>query len=169
LLSEISPIMGLVWELLLRQRPTEINKNVYISDMQLMASEPTAARTSWAAMNDRGGLTVTVPLSETSEADRLMLPGWHQSVWRAMQGILKYGGPVKWKSEIGDVLISDGRLMMRETANKSFSACNASLVIRFDWEDKKPTLTHPLKMAFYNFLAGSLELIGKVQACLPSK
>jgi hypothetical protein len=178
ILSEISCVMPLVWELLLQQRPEKRgNFDVYISDLQLVASEPTAARTQWSAMNGNGaGLTISVPLTfhDSSEhGARLLLPGSQNfrsfsGFFSALRALLHFGGVVAYRPEISDVAISDGRLLMREQPNRSFSAVDASLVLRFDWRDARPAaLENPARLAFFNFLACLLESFSFIHNYLP--
>jgi hypothetical protein len=178
ILNQIGCVMPLIWELLDRQRPKRDDQggffDVFISDIQLVASEPTAARTQWTAMNGGGGgLTMTIPLTlhvRSEHGAKLMIPS-SQSLrsfggfFQALRTVLTYGGVMAYRPEIGDVAITDGRLVMREQANCSFSATDAALVIRFDWRDMKPAgIENPAVAAFYNFFALCLEGISWIQS-----
>ena len=149
---------------------------VYISDIQLIAVHPCAAKKPWTADNGSGGVSVIIPLTSHNKkehGEHHVLPGSHRLRqgplgWlHALKQTLVYGGSVEWEPQAGDIVVSDGRTMRRESANHSFTLCEAYLIVRFDWSDKKPPGHNPVTSAAYNLLAGFIDACGIVYKKLP--
>lgn len=179
-------VMPLVWNALAMQREDTIltaatstsgdTNRVYISDIQLVAIHPCAAKKPWTADSGGGGLSVIIPLTPHNTKEH----GFHQLLpgsqrlrdgplgWlHCLKKTLAYGGAVDWEPNAGDVVIADGRLMRRESPNRSFTLCEAYLIIRFDWSDRKPPGQNPVTSMLYNLLSGCIDGVGIVYKKLP--
>jgi hypothetical protein len=154
--------------------PASKAPRVYVSDIQLVVNHPTAARQQWSCDNAKGGVTVLIPLTShkpEEHGEQIFLPGSHRRgighfVYMLRRSLL-YGGATEWVPNPGDVIVCDGPLMKRHKANESFHLCEAMLVVRFDFTDQKPPGQNPITAGFFNFLAGTVDLAGKIYQALP--
>jgi len=132
--------------------PEAHGSRVFLSEAQLIVSEPLADAQAWHLDAVGGpGLSVFLPLADVT-ADRgaqEVLPGTHRlhdataSVRERLRRCLAAlcathgaaspapgGSPTLWRA--GDALVLDGRLLHRGLANDSLGAPVAMLVLRYD-------------------------------------
>ena len=195
--SAIGGLMPLVWAALIQQRNgtllSELNNRlnsdsstdlvnpsqlprVYISDIQLLVTHPCAAKQPWGCDNGGGGLTVLIPLTHHDNQEHgahLFLPGSHKirqgptGCMHTLLSALNYEGAEEYSADPGSIIVCDGRLMKRQRANRSFHLSEATLVVRFDFADKKPPGQNPVTAAFFNLIAGFIDTVGLVYNKLP--
>ena len=178
--------MPLVWRAMAQQRKDSILTaatdasedvhRVFISDIQLVSTHPCAAKKPWTADSGGGGLSLIIPLTPHNKKEHgyhQILPGSHRLRdgplgWlHCLTRTMGYGGAVEWEPHAGDVVIADGRLMRRESPNRSFTLCEAYIIVRFDWSDRKPPGQNPVTSMIFNFLSGCIDGVGLVYKKLP--
>lgn len=131
--------LPLVWEHLAPQ-------NTYVSEVQLLVTEPGAMEQFWHMDNASRGLTLFVPLTPVpiDVGPTLVIPGSHHlsveadsMVSRAQKcasSMLCCDGTPAGTMDAGDALIYDARTFHRCIANRSFEHTRIALVFRYDFE-----------------------------------
>ena len=115
---------------------------LYLSEAQLIVTDPLATTQFWHANNTRSGITVMVPLVDIGVdlGTDSFFPGSHKAVGRSL-GVLKnlgyafhqaiaYRGPVNAPLGVNDILITDARLVKRGLPNTSFQSAGVFVVFR---------------------------------------
>ncbi|CAE7260222.1 unnamed protein product, partial [Symbiodinium necroappetens] len=141
--------MPLVWEVLCRQHSAAgflQTTKPYVSEVQLMTSDPCATDQFWHMDNTAPGLTLVVPLTAVPEdmGATLVLPGSHRlfgqelglfSKTRAsLSSLLLASSRPAVTLEPGDAFLYDSRLLHRTAANRRYDRMAAVLVFRYDYE-----------------------------------
>ncbi|CAJ1401824.1 unnamed protein product [Effrenium voratum] len=140
--------MPLVWEALCRQRATaglSQTARPYVSEVQLMVSDPCAVDQFWHVDNASSGLTLVVPLTAIPQemGATLLLPGSHHlfkqesipsRVAAFFASLLSANGQPAVVLAAGDALLYDSRLLHRTAANRRYDRTAAVLVFRYDFE-----------------------------------
>jgi len=155
----------LLWEQLAQiasDRGLPRSKRPYLSEVQLVISEPCAAEQFWHIDNISPGLTVYVPLTAAPEEMGVtqFLPGSHfffakhLSIFRRIanwgSSCFASDGITGATMDAGDALIYDSRVLHRTSANRLYNRTRVDLVFRYDYE-RPPgitiTDTHTLMIA----------------------
>lgn len=140
--------MPLVWEHLCRQQAARQDMEAmrpYISEVQLMVSDPCAVDQFWHVDNAASGVTLIVPLTPIPEdmGATLLLPGSHQlfgqerfryRIQAFLASLLSTDSQPAVTLAPGDALIYDSRLLHRIAANRRYDRTSAVLVFRYDFE-----------------------------------
>ncbi|CAE7397866.1 unnamed protein product [Symbiodinium natans] len=141
--------MPLVWEVLCRQHAAAgypLTKRPYVSEVQLMTSDPCAVDQFWHMDNIAPGLTLVVPLTAVPEdmGATLLLPGSHHCVGQEqgvvskarafLRSMLSANSRPAVTLELGDALLYDSRLLHRTAANRRYDRMAAVLVFRYDYD-----------------------------------
>eukprot|EP00439_Symbiodinium_sp_Y106_P073893 s3505_g14.t1 len=139
----------LVWEVLCRQHTAAgflQTTKPYVSEVQLMTSDPCATDQFWHMDNTAPGLTLVVPLTAVPEdmGATLVLPGSHRlfgqelglfAKTRAfMSSLLLANSRPAVTLDPGDAFLYDSRLLHRTAANRRYDRMAAVLVFRYDYE-----------------------------------
>ncbi|CAK9045862.1 Pentatricopeptide repeat-containing protein [Durusdinium trenchii] len=136
--------MPLVWEHLLKQGAPQGLKP-YLSEVQLMVSDPCAVDQFWHVDNAASGLTLVVPLTAIpgDMGGTLLLPGSHHlfsnqgtvsRVQNFFSSLLSANGQPSVMLNAGDAFLYDSRLLHRSAANRRYDRTAAVLVFRYDFE-----------------------------------
>lgn len=140
--------MPLVCELLDRQRqaaglPEDCKP--YVSEVQLMISDPCAIDQFWHVDNAAPGVTLVVPLTAIPEdmgvtfllagSHHLFEEGSRMSCLGACIGSLLSGNSIPAVTMApGDAFLYDSRLLHRTAANRRYERTSAVLVFRYDYQ-----------------------------------
>lgn len=142
----------LVWDYLMAAAQASglpAESRLYVSEVQLLISEPCAADQFWHADNVSPGLTLIVPLTQAPEevGATLLLPGTHHLLGethgfsgfvhrlrRFLAAFLASDGVVVGTLNAGDALLYDSRVLHRGAANRLYDRTRVVLVFRYDFE-----------------------------------
>jgi hypothetical protein len=135
--------MPLIWEHLCAANVSE--SLPYVSEVQLLLTEPCAVDQFWHVDNANHGLTVFIPLTPVPAdiGPTLFLPGSHHlfdgsdffgRVTRLFSSLLSSDGVAVGTMNAGDCLIYDSRIIHRGAANMRYDKCRVALVYRYDYQ-----------------------------------
>ncbi|CAE8629366.1 unnamed protein product [Polarella glacialis] len=121
---------------------------LFLSECQLLVSDPGAVSQMWHRDNLQPGLTLLLPLTDVEDevGPTQLLPGTHHLASGFLQGLpaaaaaLRRSGGALAAAPLrpGDALIYDARLLHRGLGNSSYSRCRVVLVLRLDVLDSPP-------------------------------
>jgi len=135
--------MPLVWEHLASSMPAK--QHPWISEVQMLVTEPCAPDQFWHTDNISPGLTLYVPLTDVPEdlGPMHFLPGSHHlltddslvtRVRRFFGSFLSSNGIVVGKLAAGDALIHNASIIHRGSLNRKYDRSCVALVFRYDFE-----------------------------------
>jgi len=141
--------LPLVWEHLSRAARAAglpAGQRPYVSEVQLLVTDPCAVDQFWHVDNTAPGLTLFVPITEVPEdlGPTLFLPGTHHILANSSGGRSRFGalassffaseGVVVGSMGAGDALLYDSRIVHRGAANRKYDRTRVALVFRYDFE-----------------------------------
>jgi len=152
--------MPLIWEHLSAGMPGPPARQPYVSEVQLLITDPCATDQFWHIDNSARGLTLFVPLTPLPEelGPNVFLPGTHHlfeeefTKWflansntaaagkrpdgagKFISSLLGSDGLAVAAMESGDALLYDSRLVHRGAANRRYDRACVALVFRYDFE-----------------------------------
>jgi len=141
--------MPLVWEYLSRVAPDPSfpsRRRPYISEVQLIVSDPCAVDQFWHVDNTAPGLTLLVPLTPVPAelGPTLFLPGSHHlfeertgrfsRLRNFLASVLASDGVTVGAMGPGDALVYDSRIVHRGAANRKYNRTRVALIFRYDFE-----------------------------------
>jgi len=171
----------LIWEHLSRtglSSGSQQESRPYISEIQLLVSEPCAVDQFWHLDNTTPGLTLFVPLTSVPEdmGPTILLPGsYHlfqseRSLYRKIQSFASSffasEGLVVGSMSAGDALLYDSRIIHRGAMNRRYDRTRIALVFRYDVEP--PPGVGALGTLFVCELGKVLSLLLRFYATLPT-
>lgn len=146
-------LMPLVWEYAMQAGEAcgiPPSQNLYISEVQLLVTDPCAVDQFWHIDNTAPGITVLIPLTPVSEeigpthfipSSHLLfgeVPGAGRGSFRRfsefMSSILSMDREAVSPMNAGDALIYDSRLLHYGGANRLYDRTRIALVFRYDFE-----------------------------------
>jgi len=170
--------MPLVWEHLTRMPGfTARTSQPYVSEVQLIISDPCALDQFWHIDNAAHGLTLFVPLTQVSEdlGPTLFLPGshhlfqnelsWPTRLSNFAESFFSCSGVPAGTMAAGDALLYDARVMHRCAANKRYERVRVALVFRYDFE--RPPGFHATGTALVAKAGSGLAKLQRIYAALP--
>eukprot|EP00927_Polykrikos_kofoidii_P087094 TRINITY_DN9953_c0_g3_i1.p1 TRINITY_DN9953_c0_g3~~TRINITY_DN9953_c0_g3_i1.p1 ORF type:complete len:504 (-),score=98.24 TRINITY_DN9953_c0_g3_i1:245-1756(-) len=173
--------MPLVWEHLMRTASAvgvaSGGSLPYLSEVQLIVSEPCAADQFWHIDNKAGGITVFVPLTAVPEdmGPTHFLPGSHHFFEPQRSQLSRFGacaesllsseGVAIGAMQAGDALIYDSRIIHRGAANRRYDRTRMALIYRFDFE--RPPGIGALGTQFVAWTGGALAKLQRLYVALP--
>lgn len=146
-------LMPLVWEYATKAReaaglPAE--RKLYVSEVQLLVSDPCAIDQFWHVDNTQPGVTVLLPLTPVPAdiGPTVFLPGSHRLMGDVPDGsrgllsrlsgfgsaLLNSDGVEVASMSAGDAIIYDARLVHYGAANRLYDRTRVALVFRYDFE-----------------------------------
>lgn len=138
--------LPLIWEHLSAGVPGAPTRQPYVSEVQLLISDPCASDQFWHMDNAARGLTLFVPLTPLPEelGPNLLLPGSHHLFDEELQlsgrlgkffsSLLCSDGIAVAAMDSGDALLYDSRLVHRGAANRRYDRACVALVFRYDFD-----------------------------------
>lgn len=151
---------------------------LFLSECQLLVSDPGAEAQMWHRDNRQPGLTVILPLTdvdaEVGPTD--LLPGTHRLVGGGASGLLAAFSSLRGSSGAiaaaplapGDALLYDARLLHRGLGNTSYGRCRAVLVLRLDHDDTPPPGSSVPQTFAARVLGRFLQGLGALYSALPA-
>jgi len=133
----------------------------YLSEMQVVVTDPLSVDQFWHRDNITPGLTVIIPLTPVPHAIGLtnMLPYSHRN------GLNSIVGETATPLRIGDALMYDARILHRGTKNETYNRTRVAVVFRFDFE---PPPGQGFTMTAINAMLGRiLSGLGKIRNLIP--
>ncbi|CAJ1382381.1 unnamed protein product, partial [Effrenium voratum] len=180
----LTPLLPLCWRYFVENRPDaspgcladqEACSRVYLSECQLLVSDPGAVHQIWHCDNLRPGLTVILPLTEVDEelGPTHLLPGTHHlggaKVGSALGSLRRAGGAIAAPLVPGQALIYDARLMHRGLGNSSYNRCRVVVVMRLDMLDTPPPGATVVQTAMVRALGQALGGLSYLYRFLPAR
>lgn len=151
---------------------------LYLSECQLLVSDPGAVNQMWHCDNLKPGLTVILPLTEVDDelGPTNLLPGSHLfagfnlgATMKGLKALAAAGGSVApTPLRPGQALIYDARLMHRGLANSSYNRCRVVVVMRLDMLDTPPPGATVFQTAMIRALGVLLQGLSSVYKVLPA-
>jgi len=143
--------LPLVWEHLMAESPSPSAsssppRRPYVSEVQLLVTEPGALDQFWHIDNAARGLTLFVPLTPLQEdmGPNLFVPGSHHffehergkadRVQSCASSLLAGQNVTKATMVPGDALLYDSRVIHRGDRNRRYDRTGIALVFRYDFE-----------------------------------
>jgi len=138
--------MPLVWEHLSHASGATLGRVPYISEVQMIVTDPNASDQFWHIDNCSQGLTLFVPLTPVSEdiGPTLFLPGSHhlfegertygQRFRSCSSSLLESDGITAGVMSAGDALLYDSRILHRCGANRLYDRTRIALYFRYDFD-----------------------------------
>lgn len=145
----------------LRKHQNGYKRKPYLSELQIVVTEPLAVPQFWHRDNVSPGLTVAVPLMSLHASLGLteLLPYSHRMTVHSITG--GHCEPIN----AGDILIYDGRLIHRGKQNLTYNRTRIMIVFRYDFE---PPPGQGVVLTAWNAMVGNLlNLCGGVYNALP--
>ncbi|CAK0892576.1 unnamed protein product, partial [Prorocentrum cordatum] len=143
---------------------------LYLSECQLLVSDPGAAPQMWHRDNQRPGLTVILPLTtvDAEVGPTQLLPGTHAGAWAAASALLESGGAAcAAPLEAGQALVYDARVLHRGLGSSSYGHCRVVVVMRLDYVDTPPPGATIAQTALGRVEGGLLQALGALYSALP--
>lgn len=163
----LSPLMPLIYRFFARQRPEDFPgllllreggaasvsagtpvPRLFVSECQLLVSDPGAVTQIWHRDNRRCGLTVIFPLTDVDDevGPTQLLPGTQHLASNGLAGLTgalpalaeSAGAQTAGPLQPGDALIYDARVLHRGLRNASYGRCRVVVVLRLDYTDTPP-------------------------------
>jgi len=118
----------------------------YVSEMQLLVTDPCAEDQFWHIDNRFRGLTLFIPITDVPAdlGPDVFLPGSHHlfdeslghfsRVRKFMSSFLASDGVSAGTMKAGDALVYDSRIIHRDAANTRYDRSRLALVFRYDFE-----------------------------------
>jgi ectoine hydroxylase-related dioxygenase (phytanoyl-CoA dioxygenase family) len=167
--------MPLVWEHLASAMPME-EQHPWISELQMLVTEPCAVDQFWHMDNASPGLTLYVPLTDVPEnlGPMLFLPGSHHlltsdglatRVQRFLGSFLSSNGLVVGKLAAGDALIHNSAIFHRGSRNRCYDRSCVALVFRYDFE--RPPGIGAFTAQLVSFLGSALAGMQRCYGAIP--
>lgn len=150
---------------------------LFLSECQLLISDPGAVHQMWHRDNLKPGLTILLPVSEvTGELGPTeLLPGTHHLLRGAaglgscFQSLAAAGGAVAPAPlSPGEALLFDARLLHRGLGNRSYSNCRVVVVMRLDMLDTTPPGATVFMTTVFRLTGKLLGMLTYVYSFLPS-
>eukprot|EP00439_Symbiodinium_sp_Y106_P004437 s7858_g1.t1 len=150
---------------------------LFLSECQLLISDPGAVHQMWHRDNLKPGLTILLPVSEvTGELGPTeLLPGTHHLLRGAgglgscFQSLATAGGAVAPAPlSPGDALLFDARLLHRGLGNRSYSNCRVVVVMRLDMLDTAPPGATVFLTTLFRITGKLLGMLSYAYRFLPS-
>jgi len=150
-------VMPLVHAYLSKHR---CDKKPYMSELQVMVTDPLAVEEFWHKDNTGPGLTIIVPLTPVPRKVGLvgMLP------FSQRNSIHSVIGQTSIPMEMGDTLIYDARLLTKTLRNSTYNQSRIIAIFRFDFEE--PPGQGAMATAWNAFSGRSYVYLGKLRAKL---
>jgi len=167
--------MPLVWEHLANAMPTE-DMYPWISEVQMLVTDPCAVDQFWHMDNASPGLTLYVPLTDVPEdlGPMHFLPGSHHlftedslatRVQRFLGSFMSSNGVVVGKLAAGDALIHNASIIHKGSLNRKYDRSCVALVFRYDFE--RPPGVGAFTTQFVSLLGGTLAGIQRFYSAMP--
>lgn len=191
----LAPLMPLVYRYFAEQRPdappgslmaagaaspaAAAGPRLFLSECQLLVSDPGAVPQMWHRDNRRPGLTVLLPWTDVDHevGPTQLLPGSHHLVargsWsgraRAAAAALRDSAGAAAAAPLtpGDALVYDARVLHRGLGNSSYGRCRVVLVLRIDYGDSPPPGASVLQTQAGRVAGRALQGLGALYAALP--
>lgn len=171
-------VMPLVWEHLIRAPAAAAGKKAYVSEVQLLVTDPCAADQYWHIDNRSHGLTLVVPLTTVPAnlGASLFIPGSHHlfqtdqgrvTRWKSfLSSVLGSDGPLVTPMLAGDALLYDSRCIHRGTVNRRYDRSSVALVFRYDYE--RPPGLGMFMAQFLSWSGNTLSVLHRFYSLLPT-
>lgn len=172
--------MPLIWEHLSSvPRSSSSTGSPYVSEIQLVVTEPGAMEQFWHVDNIAPGLTLVVPLTPVPEdmGPNLFMTGSHQffaqesNVLQRLQScassLLRSNGAAVATMEAGDALLYDSRVVHRGNLNRRYDRSGVSLIFRYDID--RPPGYGPVGTILISYAGSVLAGFVDFYAMLPGK
>mmetsp|Transcript_21452 Transcript_21452/g.39314 ORF Transcript_21452/g.39314 Transcript_21452/m.39314 type:complete len:204 (-) Transcript_21452:185-796(-) len=175
-------LLPLVWEHLSKiaaERGLPQTKRAYLSEVQLLITDPCASEQFWHADNISAGLSVVVPLTsvKTDTGAIQLMYGTHHLFneelsqprrWlNFLSSFLSVDGLEAVTMQAGDALVYDSRVIHKTGANESFNRTRVDLVFRYDFE-RPPGVTW-FGTTVITFVGKGLGLLQGMYSCIPCR
>mmetsp|Transcript_79442 Transcript_79442/g.199645 ORF Transcript_79442/g.199645 Transcript_79442/m.199645 type:complete len:484 (-) Transcript_79442:80-1531(-) len=172
--------LPLVWEHLTRAAQATglpVGRRPYVSEVQLLVTDPCAVDQFWHVDNTAPGLTLFVPLTEVPEdlGPTLFLPGTHHllagppglgsRIGALVASFFASEGVVVGSMGAGDALLYDSRIVHRGAANRKYDRTRVALVFRYDFE--RPPGVGVLGTQLVSWTGNVLSQMQRLYAALP--
>lgn len=172
--------MPLVWEHLDRVAAASSlppRRRPYVSEVQLIISDPCAEDQFWHVDNTAPGLTLFVPLTDVpvEMGPTLFLPGSHHlfqqelgrftRVRSFLASTLASDGVAVGAMGPGDALVYDSRIVHRGAANRKYNRTRVALIFRYDFE--RPPGMGPVGTQIMSWAGNALSCFQSFYATLP--
>lgn len=176
--------MPVIWEHLMRAAEAAglpRDARPYVSEVQLLVTDPCAEDQWWHVDNTAPGLTLFIPITTVREdiGPTIFLPGSHHTHVDT-PGRSSYGerlrafassyfsadGAVAGSMEAGDALLYDSRIIHRGSANRKYDRTRVALLFRYDFE--RPPGVGPWGTQAFSWIGNALSVVQSVYAALPS-
>lgn len=184
----LAPLLPLAYRYFAQERPDALpgaffsgatpakNQRLFLSECQVLVSDPGAVRQIWHRDNRRPGLTFILPLTDVDEevGPTQLLPGTHHLVSpggasAALAALGRSSGAVSGAPlKPGAVLIYDARTLHRGLENSSYNRCRVVVVLRLDCGDTPPPGESVAQTATARAAGALLHSVGAVYAALPA-
>mmetsp|Transcript_112984 Transcript_112984/g.319587 ORF Transcript_112984/g.319587 Transcript_112984/m.319587 type:complete len:494 (-) Transcript_112984:32-1513(-) len=161
-------------------RPKIRPPRMFLSECQLLVSDPGAVAQMWHRDNRRPGLTVLLPLTDVDDevGPTHLLPGSHRlgtgggggfAALVSALGALRRGPGAIAAAPLraGDALIYDARLLHRGLGNSSYGRCRVVVVMRLDFDDSPPPGATIAQTTASRVTGMALCAVGALHAILP--
>jgi len=149
---------------------------LFLSECQLLVSDPGAVAQMWHRDNRKPGLSVLLPFTDVDAevGATELLPGSHHlvaepsSATAALQALQASGGALAAAPlAAGDALVFDARVLHRGLGNSSYGRCRVVLVLRIDCDDSPPPGCTVLQTCFGRVLGHACGAVGMLYGALP--
>lgn len=154
--------------------PAPQNVRGFLSECQLLVTDPGAVPQIWHRDNRQPGLTVLMPLTDVDDevGPTQLLPGTHHLVAggaiRATAALQRSGGSASAVPLVpGDLLVYDARLLHRGLGNMSYNRCRVIFAMRFDYTDTPPPGATVLQTQAARLVGALLDCLGSFYTLLP--
>eukprot|EP00927_Polykrikos_kofoidii_P035687 TRINITY_DN30233_c0_g1_i1.p1 TRINITY_DN30233_c0_g1~~TRINITY_DN30233_c0_g1_i1.p1 ORF type:complete len:454 (-),score=66.07 TRINITY_DN30233_c0_g1_i1:198-1559(-) len=152
----------------------------FLSECQVLISDPGAVNQIWHRDNRRSGLTFVIPLTDVDMevGPTHLIPGSHRldtggevgSFLHTLCGpFLRSGGAIAAAPlRAGDALVYDARILHRGLGNDAWSRCRAVIVLRLDCTDTPPPGATILQTSASRLTGTLLQSLGFLYRALPA-
>lgn len=184
----LAPLLPLAYRYFAEERPDALpgallseaspsrHQRLFLSECQVLVSDPGAVQQIWHRDNRKPGLTFILPLTDVDDevGPTQLLPGTHHLVSRggaaaALSALGRSTGAVSGAPlKPGAVLIYDARTLHRGLGNSSYNRCRVVVVLRLDYADTPPPGESVPQTALARAAGALLHGAGVVYAALPA-
>lgn len=131
LLTYLTPMVNAFFEKQVAKQQIPDNSVPYVSEMQLVTSDPLASELFWHKDNTAVGLTAVIPLTMCpGNLSPMRFLGYSHKSWKFGSSIR--GGPLSVSLRPEDVLFYDCRVLKNCSPNASYSRTLLYLIVRYD-------------------------------------